>query len=76
MVGVDTEDEESRVATAKLLRNRILLPYKGEVEKALQRLESVGDSIPPGAKDTLITRWNQIRDMVQQASLIHGVPEM
>lgn len=72
MAGVDSEDEKSRVAAATLLQNRVLLPYEAEAEEALQRLEKTGDAIPPGAKDTLINRWKQIRDMIQQALLIHG----
>ena len=76
MAGVDTDDEKSRVAAAILLQNRILLPYKREAEEALQHLERTGDAIPPGAKNTLINRWRQIRDMVQQALLIHGVWEI
>ncbi|CAF9923571.1 MAG: hypothetical protein ALECFALPRED_002475, partial [Alectoria fallacina] len=76
VAGVDTDDEKSRVAAAILLQNRILLPYKREAEEALQHLERTGDAIPPGAKNTLINRWRQIRDMVQQALLIHGVWEI
>lgn len=72
MAGVGAEDENSKVAAAILLHNRILLPYKDEAEEALQHLERAGDAIPPGAKDTLINRWKQIRDMIQQALLIHG----
>ena len=73
MAGIDTEDEESRDAVTTLLTNRILLPYQEEAVKALQQLERTGDAIPPGAKATLTQRWKQIRDMIQQALLIHGV---
>lgn len=66
MAGIDTEDEKSRVAAAILLQNRILLPYEEEAEEALERLESAGDALPPRAKDTLINRWKQIRDMTQK----------
>ncbi len=76
MAGIDTEDEESRVAAAIILQNRILLPYKEEAEEALRHLEKTGDTIPPGAKDTLINRWKQIRDMLQQALLIHAIQEV
>lgn len=71
MAGVDTEDEETRVAVVTLLHNRILLPYEREAEEALQHLEMTGNAIPPGAKATLITRWKQIRQMIQQALLVH-----
>lgn len=73
MAGIDTEDEESRDAVTTLLTNRILLPYQEEAVKALQQLERTGDAIPQGAKATLTQRWKQIRDMIQQALLIHGV---
>lgn len=67
MAGINTEDEKSRVAAAIVLQNRILLPYEGEAEEALQRLESAGNALPPRARDMLISRWKQIRDMIQQA---------
>ena len=73
MAGVDTEDAENKVAAMLLLQDRILLPYKREAEEALQHLEKTSDAIPSGAKDTLIDRWIQIRDMVRQASLIQGL---
>lgn len=73
MAGVDAEDAENKVAAMLLLQNRILLPYIGEAEEALQHLEKTGDAIPSRAKDTLIKRWIQIRDMIRQASLIHGL---
>lgn len=73
MAGVDDEDEKSWVAAATLLQDRILLPYEAEAEEALQRLERTGDAIPPFAKDLLMNRWKQIRDMIQQALLIHSV---
>lgn len=73
MVGADTEDEKDRVAAMVFLQNRILLPYEGEAEEALQHLERTGDALPLGAKDTLINRWKQIRDMIRQALLIHGI---
>lgn len=76
MAGVDIEDEKSRVAAAVLLQNRILLPYEGEAEEALRHLGRIGDAIPQSVKDTLINRWKQIRDMIQQALLIHGVPRV
>ena len=70
--GADTEDEESRVTAAKLLQIHVLLPYLAEAEQALQYLERTGDSIPVGAKKALINRWKQIKDVTQQALLIHG----
>ena len=73
MAGIDTQDEKNRVAAAIPLRDRILLPYKEEAEEALQHLERTDNVIPPGAKETLINRWKQIRDIIQQALLIHGV---
>ena len=72
--GADTEDEKSRVAAASLLQNRILLPYEAEAEQALQYLEMTSDAIPWSAKKTLINRWKQIKDVIQQALLIHGLP--
>ena len=74
MAGTDTEDERSRVAAARLLQNRILLPYEAEAERVLQYLERTGDAIPLGAKKALISRWKQIKDVIQQALLIHRVP--
>ena len=73
MAGVEVEDERRTVAAATLLQNRVLLPYGEEAEKALQHLERSGNAIPIGAKDTLINRWKQIRDMIQQACQVHGV---
>ena len=73
MAGVDAENAENKVAAMLLLQNHILLPYKEEAEEALQHLEKTGDAIPSGAKDTLINRWIEIRDMIRQASLIHGL---
>ena len=73
--GVNTEDDDSRVAAATLLQNHILLPYKAEAEQALQYLEMNGDAIPLSAKQTLIIRWKQIKDVIQHALLIHGVRE-
>ena len=67
MAGIDTEDENSRVAAAIALQNRIFLPYGGEAEEALQRLESAGDALPSRARDVLISRWKQIRTMTQRA---------
>ena len=72
--GADTEDQESKVAAAKLLQNRVLLPYDAEAEQALRYLERSGDAIPSGAKKTLINRWKQIKDVIQQALLINGLP--
>lgn len=74
MAGRHTEDEKGRVAAARLLQNRILLPYKAEAEHVLQYLERTGDAIPLAAKKTLISRWRQIKDVIQQALLIHGLP--
>ena len=76
MAGIDNKDEESRVAAAITLQNRILLPYMEEAEEALRHLEKPGDATPPGAKDMLINRWKQIRDMLQQALLIHAIQEV
>lgn len=76
MAGVDAEDAENRCAAMMLLRDRILLPYKEEAEMALQHLERTSDAIPSGAKDTLIKRWMQIRDMIQGALLVHGFGEV
>lgn len=73
MAGVDNEDQKTRIVATTLLHNRILLPYKAEAEQALKRLESSGDVIPPGAKKTLINRWKQIKDVIEQASQIHGL---
>lgn len=73
MAGIHTEDEKGRVAAARLLQNRILLPYEAEAEHALQDLERIGDAIPLAAKKTLIIRWRQIKDLIQQALLIHGL---
>lgn len=73
MAGVDTEDEKKKVAAATVLRNRILLPYDEEAQEALQNLKTSGNAIPPGAKDTLINRWKQIRDMIQQALLTNRI---
>lgn len=73
MAGIDTQDEKTRVAASMLLQDRILLPYMEEAKEALQHLERTDNVIPPGAKETLINRWKQIRDMIQQALLIHGV---
>lgn len=75
MAGIDVEDAENRFAAILLLRDRILVPYKEEAEKALQHLERTGDVIPSGAKDTLIKRWMQIRDMIQDASLVTDLGE-
>ena len=73
MEGVDSEDENSKAAAAILLQNRILLPYEQEAMEVLQYLEKAGDTLPSGAKHTLINRWNQIRDMIQKAFIIYGV---
>lgn len=73
MAGVGNEDEKSRVAATMLLQDRILLPYEAEAEEALRTLERIGDAIPLCAKDLLMSRWKQIRDMIQQALVIHGV---
>ena len=72
MEGVDSEDENSRAAAALLLQNRILLPYKQEAMEVLQYLEKAGDTLPSGAKHTLINRWKQIGDMIQKALIIYG----
>lgn len=73
MAGVEIEDAEKRLAAATFLQNRILLPFKGEAEEALHYLGRTSDELPPGAKNILIKRWKQIRDMIQRALLNQGV---
>ena len=66
MAGIDTENEKNNVAALRLLQNRILLPYEAEAMRALQYLEMNTNAWPTGPRKTLINRWKQIRDILQQ----------